>query len=90
MKQEDLNRYKYLSVVGLKKQVNEYIDSCNAKRPHAALQYRTPDKYETDYMYKYRRDFRLDILGSNFTPLNVLFLWFLVLYVQYNVSEKTP
>lgn len=50
MKQEELYRYKYSSVTDFKKRVGEYY---NAKRPHAALQYRTPDKYEADYMRKH-------------------------------------
>lgn len=53
MKREELYRYKYSSVTDFKKRVGEYIDFYNAKRPHAALQYKTPDKYEADYMHKH-------------------------------------
>lgn len=53
MKREELYRYKYSSVTDFKKRVGEYIDFYNAKRPHAALQYKTPDKYEADYIHKH-------------------------------------
>lgn len=52
MKREELYRYKYSSVNEFMRRVKNYIDFYNAERPHASLQYQTPDGFEAEYMRK--------------------------------------
>lgn len=46
MKKEELYRYNYLSVDDFKKRVGRYIDFYNNERPHATINYKTPNRYE--------------------------------------------
>ena len=46
MKKEELYRASYHSVGELKKRVGKYIEFYNVERPHATLDYKTPNTYE--------------------------------------------
>lgn len=54
MKREELYRYKYPTVAEFKRSVDKYINFFNQERPHATLKYKTPDKYEIDFLLKQR------------------------------------
>ena len=46
MKKEELYRASYHSAGELKKRVGKYIEFYNVERPHATLDYKTPNTYE--------------------------------------------
>jgi transposase InsO family protein len=46
MKKEELYRTNYHSVAEFKERISQYIAFYNMKRPHATLDYRTPNTYE--------------------------------------------
>lgn len=49
LKQEELYRTNYKSEKHLRKSLSEYVTFYNDKRPHTYLNYRTPNKAESDY-----------------------------------------
>lgn len=49
MKKEELYRRKYESVASFMKAIESYIQFYNEKRPHAALNYKTPVQFEAEY-----------------------------------------
>ncbi len=53
LKREELYRYKYSSVKEFKRGVEKYIDFFNTSRPHATLQYKTPNKFESDFWLRH-------------------------------------
>lgn len=52
MKTEKLYRTDFRSEREFRKAVKEYIEFYNEKRPHSVLRYRTPNKFEEDYIRK--------------------------------------
>ena len=52
MKTEKLYRTDFRSEREFRKAVREYIEFYNEKRPHSVLRYRTPNKFEEDYIRK--------------------------------------
>ncbi len=50
MKTEKLYRTDFRSEKEFKTAVKEYIEFCNEKRPHSVLCYRTPNKFEEEYI----------------------------------------
>ena len=56
MKTEKLYRTDFRSERELRESIKEYIHYYNSERPHSILRYRTPDRYEADYLSK-QRDF---------------------------------
>lgn len=52
MKTEKLYRTDFRSERAFRKAVREYIEFYNEKRPHSVLRYRTPNKFEEDYIRK--------------------------------------
>lgn len=52
MKTEKLYRTDFRSERDFRKAVKEYIEFYNEKRPHSVLRYRTPNKFEEDYIRK--------------------------------------
>ena len=49
MKREELYRTKYRSEHDLLQAIDSYIDFYNTRRPHAKLQYKTPEQKEREY-----------------------------------------
>ena len=49
LKKEELYRTNYRSEVEFKDSVAKYITFYNGKRPHAVLDYKTPDKAEENH-----------------------------------------
>ncbi|MFR1479373.1 MAG: integrase core domain-containing protein [Hydrogeniiclostridium mannosilyticum] len=49
MKQEEIYRTSYRSFADCKTHIQEYMNFYNARRPHRANNYSTPDKTEEDY-----------------------------------------
>lgn len=54
MKREELYRRKFKSEAEMMKAVAEYIEFYNDKRPHATLNYKTPNQFEAEYYEKSR------------------------------------
>lgn len=52
MKKEELYRTKYRSEKDFRNAVDNYIAFYNTKRPHAKLQYKTPEQKELEYAEK--------------------------------------
>lgn len=50
IKKEEVYRKKYSSEVEFKKAINEYVIFYNTKRPHATLNYKTPDQVELEHL----------------------------------------
>ena len=46
MKKEELYRTNYHSIGEFKERISQYIAFYNMQRPHATLDYRTPNTYE--------------------------------------------
>lgn len=52
LKREELYRKKYRSEKEFYKAVDDYIEFYNEQRPHAKLQYNTPNQKEREYKEK--------------------------------------
>ena len=52
LKREELYRKKYRSEKEFYKAVEDYIEFYNEQRPHAKLQYKTPNQKEREYKEK--------------------------------------
>ena len=52
LKREELYRKKYRSEKEFYKAVKDYIEFYNEQRPHAKLQYKTPNQKEREYKEK--------------------------------------
>jgi transposase InsO family protein len=56
LKKEELYRTNYKSENEFRKSVEDYMFFYNSKRPHSTLLYKTPNRYETEYNEKKKRE----------------------------------
>lgn len=53
-KQEEFYRTNYKTEAAVKKEINNFMNFYNTKRPHSLLRYRTPDAYEAECFNKHK------------------------------------